>query len=248
MREYDAHAQALTDAGGTLVVLTSDTPELLHQAIAEHGFGARFVSVEKQLWTDWGLDNKHRSKVPYPTTIVVAPDGRVIFREVHLDRKERTSIPTVVDIVAQHRASGALPAEVLNPVGEPDEPEEPAPPDWDNAVALSALQLPGQLTLQLDVGHGFHVYGANETISRPLAGRIDQYPELEVPIPTGEEKTLSEAMGSAWVLEGQVLLQTPLPADAPNILSGELDYQVCTDTSCTAPTSVPWNSELSDDR
>lgn len=121
-------------------------------------------------------------------------------------------------------------------------------PDWDHAVQVAAFQVPGQLVVQLDVGDGFHVYGANETISRPLALNVDQLPTLEVTIPPGEEKDLGEALGTAWVLEGRVLLTVPLPADAPVALSGALAYQVCTDNSCIAPTSTRWTAQQEDDR
>ncbi len=247
MREYDAHAQALADAGGTLVVLTADTPEVLREVIAKEGFGARFVSVDKSFWAQWGLRNKLSRKLPHPTTFVVAPDGQLVFREIHVNYTDRASIPSVIDLVAQHRASGAIPLPEPEPE-EAEEADEPALPDWDRAVSFTTIQDPGRLTLLLDVAEGFHVYGANETISRPLAARVADYPELEVPIPTGEEKTLSEALGSAWVLEGNVALSVTLPAEAPPALSGELDYQVCTDTACTAPTTVPWTSTLADDR
>ena len=243
MRDYDSHAQQLTDAGGRLVVLTHDSEQVLRTVIEAQGFGATFVHVEPETWSGWGLQKKRRAELPYPTTLIVAPDGTLIFREIHTNHLERAAVSEVVERVAawsqQHPAA---------PTAEPEQPEEPNEPDWDNAVAVSAFLAPGQLIIQLQVGPGFHVYGSNETISRPLAVAVDQLPELEVPIPTGDEKVLSPAMGSAWVLEGTVQLEATLPAGAPDSLSGELDYQVCTDTTCTAPTSASWTAALEDDR
>ncbi len=246
MRDYDAHAQQLVDAGGRLVVLTSDSEAVLREVIAEQGFGATFVHATPETWAGWGLQNEKRVELPYPTTFIVAPDGTLVYREIHVNHTIRAHVSTVVERVAAWSSSGEIPAPSAP---EPEaQADHPADPDWDKAVHIAAFQSAGQLTIQLEVGPGFHVYGANETISRPLAVSVDQLPELEVPIPTGEEKELSEAMGAAWVLEGTVQLSVDLPADAPAELSGVLDYQVCTEGTCTAPTSTAWEAGVEDDR
>jgi hypothetical protein len=246
LRDYQAHAAELARAGGTLVVLTSDSEEVLRKVISKQGFEHRFVHATPELWAGWGLENEKRADLPYPTTFIVAPDGTLVFRETHKNHTKRAEVPQVVQRVAAW--SAGQPA--ADPLPQPEEPEAevPAAPDWDNAVRFAAVHTGAALEIRLQVGLGFHVYGANETISRPLAVSVDQLPGLEVVIPTGEEKTLGEALGTAWVLEGDITLAVPLPPDAPQSLSGQLDYQVCTDSSCTAPTSAPWQAALEDDR
>lgn len=245
LRDYQAHAQQLKEAGGHLVVLTNDSPEVLREVVAKEGFTHSFVHATPETWAGWGLQNDKRAEIPYPTTFIVAPDGTLVFREIHVNHTRRAHVDDVVARVAAWSGGDSVTA------AEPAEAVEDAPaagPDWDNAVHISAEQLPGQFVIRIEVGPGFHVYGANETISRPLVATVDQLPELAVPIPEGDEKTLSEVMGTAWVLEGTVLLEAELPVDAPASLTGTLDYQVCTDSACTAPTSTTWQAELADER
>ncbi len=239
---------ALEAAGGRLVVLTSDSEPVLREAIAEHGFGATFVRAEPELWAAWGLANEKRGEIPYPTTFIIAPDGTLVYREIHVNHMKRAHVPAMIERVAAWSQPGSA---VATPAPEPEpepEPAEPAAPDWANAVQLAAFVEAAELVIQLEVGPGFHVYGANETISRPLAATVDQLPELQIPIPSGHEKVLSDALGAAWVLDGTVQLRAPLPADAPAALTGTLDYQVCTASTCTAPTSAPWQAAVEDDR
>lgn len=244
MRDYDAHAVDLEAAGGRLVVLTNDSEEVLRQVIPDKGLGSTFVHVGPEVWAGWGLQNNKRERLPYPTTFIVAPDGTLVYREVHVNHTLRAHVPGVIQrVAAWNQPIAALPVQEAS--ADQSAPQEP---DWDKAVQIAAYQAAGQLVIQLQVGPGFHVYGANETLSRPLAVAVDQLPELEVPIPTGHEKVLSEAMGSAWVLEGEVHLSAELPADAPSVLSGVLDYQVCTDSTCTAPTTATWTAGVEDDR
>jgi hypothetical protein len=246
LRDYQAHAQPLEQAGGLLAVLTNDSPEILREVMAEQGFTHRFVHVTPETWAGWGLQNDKQAQLPYPTTFVVAPDGTLVFREIHVNHTRRAHVEEVVARVAAWAQDPAVAAPPDDHEQRPD--EDDAYPDWDNAVRIAAEQLPGQLVVHIEVGPGFHVYGANETLSRPLAASVDQLPELVVPIPTGAEKDLGEALGTAWVLEGSVALEVALPADAPVTLSGVLDYQVCTDSACTAPTSTTWRSGLADER
>lgn len=235
MREYDAAAEALRDAGGTLVVLTADSVAVLREAIAKQGFGQRFVSVDKAFWSEWGLRNRLSRKLPHPTTLVVAPDSRVVYREIHVNYTQRASVPDIVDLIRTH-------GEVRPAVRDVPPPPREAAPDWDRAVALDASIADGVLALALDVAPGFHVYGAREEVSRPLAVFVDQLPDLVVPIPDGRQRTLSEALGAAWVLEHRVELRADLPPDAPRPLTGVLDYQICTDAMCAPPASLPWEA------
>jgi len=242
LREYDLRSVELEAVGASLVVLTADSEPVLREAIAEHGFGARFVVTDKSFWKSWGLYNRMSRKLPHPTTLVVAPDGTVIFREIHVNYTKRAPIPDLIALVAQHK-QGAEPAAVAVAQKEPEPaPKDSGLPDWERALNLQVRQDPQRLELELQVAAGFHVYGANETTSRPLAVSVDQLPKLQVPIPAGTEKDLGEAMGTVWVLEGEVLLGAELPADAPTALSGALEYQVCTDELCAAPTSTTWST------
>jgi hypothetical protein len=235
LREYDAAAEALRDADATVVVLTADKVDVLREAIAKQGFGQHFVSVDKSFWAQWGLRNRLSRKLPHPTTLVVAPDGRVVYREIHVNYTQRASVQTVVDLVRTHP---------VTPLAPPHVPPPPTrEPDWNHAISVQARFEGEALLVIADVAPGFHVYGAMEDISRPLAVFVDQLPDLAVPIPDGERRTLSEALGPAWVLEGRVSLRAGLPPDAPDHLSGVLDYQVCTDAMCAPPESATWAAQ-----
>ncbi len=249
MRDYQAHSEEIEAAGGTLVVLTNDSPEVLAEVKDKEGFDHSFVHATAETWASWGLQHDKRAELPYPTTFVVAPDGTLVYREIHVNHMKRAHVDDIVARVAAWSA-GAFEAapEPVEPEPETQEHVEPEAPDWDNAVHTAAWLEEGRLVVELQVGEGFHVYGANETISRPLVVAIEQLPDLVMPIPTGEEKELGEALGTAWVLEGQVQLSVELPPDAPAELSGTLDYQVCTNSACTAPTYVEWTAGVEDER
>ncbi len=248
LRDYQQHAQQLADAGGRLVVLTADSEPVLRQVMAKEGFTHSFVHTNPETWAGWGLQNERRAEIPYPATFIVGPDGALVYREVHIRHSIRAHVPDVIERIEAWRAA---PDQIADGGLEPV-PEQAAhaadEPDWDHPLSISASLQPSLLLVELEIGPGFHVYGANETLSRPLALHIDQLPERVPPIPPGHEKQLGEALGSAWVLEGSVVLEVPLPTDAPSELSGALDYQVCTDTTCTAPTSARWEARLVDDR
>ncbi len=253
MRDYEARAHELQSAGGRLVVLTADSEPALRQAISERGFSSTFVMVDPEFWRGWGLFNESSESLPHPTTMIVAPDGTLVYRETHTNYTRRASVERVIqwvestgceapaeDLLAEIPAG--VPADLFAEP-EPEPTEQPAEPDWEHAYSFEVSRQATRLLIEISVAPGFHLYGAREEISRPLVATIDQLPELQIPIPAGERKVLSEHLGAAWVLEGELTLQAPLPADAPSPLSGQLEVQVCTDTTCTAPSSVGWSTE-----
>lgn len=231
MREWDGLADQVAAAGAVLYVLSADSPAALAAQASEHGLQSPLVSVSPALWAHWGIQNADRPKLPHPTTLVVAGDGRVLEVESHVDYKRRTD-----------------PAGVLARLGAgPEAPPAPAPtppsaePDWDHAAVLSAERSPGGARLSLVMAPGFHAYGTSETVGRPLEVRVMGQPDGVVAIPPGHLKTLAGGLGQAWVLDGTVVLEVPGAAD--QALAGELDLQLCTETSCSRPTTWAWSVE-----
>jgi peroxiredoxin len=99
-----AAEDALTAAGGVLYVLTADDPAVLTKAIRKKKFEATFVPVDASIWTTWDVVNPSRTELPHPTTLVVAPDGTVVFRETHENFRERTMPSEVVALVKAARS------------------------------------------------------------------------------------------------------------------------------------------------
>lgn len=222
-----------------LVVLTTDTEEVLSRVLPAKGLGLphlRYVSVEPELWTAWGLANSRRPMLPHPTTVVVAPDGTIVDRETHTDYKLRASPQRVLDRIAAHR--GGAPTAPSGGV-EDDEP----PIDWAGAVSLEVRRTAGGVAIELVVKPGFHVYGAAEQSARPLAVTVHDRPGAQVQVPPGRPVSLGEALGDAHVLDGTILLDVAVPsAGADDPLTGDLAIQICTETACSPPGSRSWAS------
>jgi hypothetical protein len=216
--------------------LTHDSPDVLRRVVALKGLGVPFAHVTPDLWAELGLANSARENLPHPTTLVVAPDGDVVFRETHVDYKQRTDPLLVLERIEDHRQGRASSSDE-----RPTSDTESTEPDWDHALTVSVARTPDEIVLILELSPGFHAYGALEPTSRPLRVTVDQAPEVQVPIPDGIRTELGEGLGTSWVLHGRVELPIPplgLPADFP--VSGTLDYQLCTDRICSPPASVSW--------
>jgi hypothetical protein len=212
-----------------LYVLTTDSPAAVADHAENRGLQSPIATVDRELWARWGIANPKKPRLPHPTTLVVSPDGTVLRVETHENYRERTD---PAEIVAQ---LGAL----VPPENPPTAPSKE--PDWEHAARLSATQTATGAQLSLEIQSGFHAYGTRETIGRPLAVRVDGHPEAKVPIPTGEIKVLGGGQGETWVLEGTVILDVAVQSTGP--LTGELDLQLCTDTSCSRPTTWNWSAE-----
>lgn len=219
-------------------MLTADEPELLRRVIPKKELRGTFVPVEPELWARWGLTNPRREGVPYPSTIVVAPDGTIVLRETHVNYKVRARPELVLARIAEHRASGRIASigQAARPAPGPVDVEL----DWDGALTVSAVARPGGLDLTLRIADGFHVYGTREENARPIGLRLDGHPGLPVSLPEGQRKDLGDALGEAWVLTGTQVLRLDL-AELPPTAAGELDVQLCTDSACSRPRTLRWS-------
>ena len=217
-----------------LLVLTTDPADVLTDAIAENGYTMDFARVEPAQWEAYGLQNTRRPELPWPATFVIAPDGELIYREVHKRMFIRSDDDDVLDFINSWMSDHSY----TQPA-----PEEPPPmsvelPSWSDAMTFSASASEDELKLTLNIAPGYHAYGVKEEIGRPLRVEVNELPDLVVEIPDGADHELST--GHAWVLEGAVELNAPLPE--PGQYTGTLHYQLCTETSCDRPTSVEWSA------
>lgn len=226
------HEEALEAAGGTLIYLTSEPPEVIAAAKQTHGLEGDIRSVDPALWAQWGISRRDKPELPHPTTLVVDPQGRLVFERTHVNFTQRVSPSALLD----DWDSLGLPPPIED-IREDTSPDSHSAPDWDSATRLLVEAGSDTVTLVLELAPGFHVYGTREEIGRPLEVSVAGHPELVVPIPPGEEKSL-EALGSAWVLTGTQRLEIPM---APP-LSGELALQICTQTACSMPRVEAWST------
>lgn len=214
------HESKLTSADARLVVVTSDPPHHLRAAVAAKGLGVDFASVDPSLWSAWGLANPKRPDLPHPASIVIR-DRRVLFRQVHVDYRQRTD---PVDVIS------ALSGTVTIVSGPPI--QTAAEPAWGTAVQLHTAATATGGELRIDIADGFHVYGTRESQAIPIVvtGAVAE-------LPPGEKTKLGKNMGVAWVLSGSVVV--PVTGTAP--LQGDLVLQVCTSSSCSPPRTLPWS-------
>ena len=89
MRDWDGRGAELAAAGATLFILTSDTPEVLDEAVPKNGLTSTIVPVDRGLWGRWGIDNPKRPNLPWPSTVVIGPDGKIIDLVTHENHRER---------------------------------------------------------------------------------------------------------------------------------------------------------------
>ena len=121
----------------------------------------------------------------------------------------------------------------------------PAPaPEWDKALTYTARVDGARSALVVDVkvATGFHAYTAGETIGKPMTLAVAPDSEIAAAGPTaypkGAVKELS--VGRSVIVEGSAELVAPLAAPAAGkTVKATFAYQVCTDTACDRPRSMP---------
>ncbi len=245
MRDWDEQLDEAAAAGIAIYALTTDTAEVLAKVVPERGYKTPLATVKPEQWADWGLANPERPALPWPSTLIVGPDGALLGRVTHTDHTARADPAAVLVQVASYKLGGAQTAASQGASQGASKgatkPAKKGPIDWDSAASLQTARTDAGATLTLSVVDGYHVYGAKESISRPLAVRVTDHPELAVPIPDGEKKVLSEALGEAWILAGEIALPVALDAEGP--IAGELDLQICTDTVCSMPRTWSWEAK-----
>jgi peroxiredoxin len=113
---------ALTERGATLIAISPQTPEASDLAVVNGGLTFAVLTdpgntLVRQLGiltepsadarrahTALGFDvadsnADHTGDIPFPTVLVVDPDGRVVFADVHVDYTTRTEVPAVLAAV-----------------------------------------------------------------------------------------------------------------------------------------------------
>lgn len=228
MRAWDERAEQVAAANARVVVLTPDSPAVARASAQKHGLQTPLHPVDPDVWAGWGLANPKKSKLPHPSTIVVGADGRVIQRITNENYRKRADVDAVLAAIQSGQPAADAPAG----------PGPTAGPDWAGAVHLEALGSNDGPLLRLEIKPGFHVYGAAETVARPLAVRVAGVPGATAAIPSGTRKVLGGGLGEAWVIKGSVDLAIRDAGSGP--WSGELDLQICTDNACSPPGVRAW--------
>lgn len=132
-------------------------------------------------------------------------------------------------------------------------------PDWDNSVKFQLVASqepirPGddfEIALIVDIEKGYHLYGPEEQApSRTeivVAGKQVQSGEPAFPPVVKREL---EGLGTYDLYEGRIAIKVPLTLDptadvAEHALTATVNYQVCTDFACSAPTSEEFSLAVS---
>lgn len=131
-------------------------------------------------------------------------------------------------------------------------------PDWDNAVRFDLVASqepvrPGdsfELALVADVQPGYHLYGPKEPEpSRTRVALIGSTLKAgEVVYPPVLRRDLS-GLGEFDLYEGRIAIRVPVTLAKDSTGSAvkasvEVDYQLCTDFACSAPTSDQFSIEI----
>lgn len=244
MRDWDRASDDVLAAGAQLLVLSPDAPRVLQDAVRLKGLKAAFSPVDPELWGQWGLTNPKRPNLPHPSTLVVGPDGTLLLRETHVNYRTRAGVSEVLAFIARHRDSGEAGEGGQSASGEAGQTSRGAETsaratDWDRAVSLTVSRERKELTVELTITPGFHVYGTLEETGRPLAVRVTGQPQATALVPEGRSKELG-TLGVSHVLDGVVRLPVTLTRDGP--AEGELDLQLCTESLCSRPQTRSWSS------
>lgn len=132
-------------------------------------------------------------------------------------------------------------------------------PDWDNSVTFEIVASqtpvrPGdrfEIALVADIVEGYHLYGPEENPPSRTAVTFSS-PTLEVGevvYPPVITRDLS-GLGEFDLYEGKIAIRVPATASEAATGTGShavaltIDYQVCTDYACSAPTSDELSVEL----
>jgi peroxiredoxin len=96
VRDWDGRSAEIEAVGAALYILTSDSPEVLDEAVPKHGLTSAIVPVDRGLWGRWGIANPKRKNLPWPSTVVVAGDGTILDLVTHENHRERADPEAVL--------------------------------------------------------------------------------------------------------------------------------------------------------
>jgi hypothetical protein len=164
VRDWDEYLPELEGFGAELLVLSSDSLALLRRIVPDKGLLSQFASVDPWQWHVWGLANPRRPLLPNPATVGIAPNGTVVFLEIHADYKKRSTPSEVIAALVAHRESGVVAAPAPGPVD--------VEIDWNAALTVTASKQGRDAQITMTIARGFHVYGTKEENARPLAVRV----------------------------------------------------------------------------
>ncbi|MEN0063434.1 MAG: redoxin domain-containing protein [Myxococcota bacterium] len=214
MRAWQEAMPQVHAMGARLVVLSPDEPELLKRMVAKRGLSdVMVVPATPELFERLDIPmDRNRPELPQPTTLVLDPAAGERVRISDANFRTRADPTATLETLTQGRASKTTPS-----------------PDWDGAATLALVRDGDVLALEAVLSDGFHLYGANETTSIPVALRLDDGTEAEVPPGTRTER------GGlvSWLLEGAIRITVPAPREEE--VSGRVSWQLCNDQSCSAP-------------
>ena len=248
--ELESQRAALRQRGLETAAISYDSPAVLKDFAARRRITFPLLSdPDSAVIRRFGLLNPEYPPgdrahgVPYPGTFVVDAEG--VVREKHF-AQAYTERRTAASILA-------LSGDASGPAAERSAPHFTLRTSASNAEAV-----PGQritLTLEFEMEPGHHAYAPGDHPYRALALKLDPNPYVRLDAPRlpparpFEFKPLKETVP---VFEGRFRLHqdvilavrdamAPLLAmrDPTLVLKGVVEYQVCSDTLCHRPGSLP---------
>lgn len=248
--ELESQRAALQERGLAAAAISYDSPAVLQDFATRRQITLPLLSdPDSAVIRRFGLLNPEYPPgdrahgVPYPGTFVVEAGG--LIREKHF-AQAYTERRTTASLLA-------LSGNALGPAAERSAPHFTLRTSASNAEAV-----PGQcitLTLEFEMEPGHHAYAPGDHAYRALALKLDPSPYVRLDAPRlpparlFEFKPLQETVP---VFEGHFRLHqdvilavrdviAPLLAssDPTLVLNGVVEYQVCSDTVCHRPGSLP---------
>jgi hypothetical protein len=248
--ELESQRARFGERGLEVAALSYDSVTVLKEFAVRRGISYTLLSdPESAIIRRFGLLNPdypagdRAHGVPYPGTFVVDAEG--VIREKYFARE-----------YTERRTAGS----VLTPTeAVPEGATERVTPHFRLRSWASNLEVvPGQrvtLALEIDLQPGHHVYAAGEHRYRALALKLTPSPYIRLDalhLPTARPFEFAPLKETVPVFEGRFRVTqdvvvavrddiAPLLASSdPTILiEGTVEYQVCSETVCHPPGSLP---------
>lgn len=131
-----------------------------------------------------------------------------------------------------------------------EKPVSAAAVDFDKAVKIDVTfdGAKNAVVASIHLEPGFHAYGPGEETGKPLAMELtgDAWTPGAIELPKGEVKDLGE-MGKSVVVTGDVkaVMGVQPKAGQKGPITGNVRYQVCSETSCDRPRAMPFTLNAS---